>query len=76
MSICRPRRGGPRRAPPPVVSTASVDKPKAEKSFEDQFWESYEPPRYLTNRYVWAAAVVVGSLAAWYSYLYKDCIPQ
>lgn len=56
--------------PPPTASlsrqvhfltTCSAALPPAE------FWENYTGPRIMTNKYVWAAAAVVATLAAVYS---------
>eukprot|EP01025_Chloroclados_australasicus_P034894 TRINITY_DN35623_c0_g1_i1.p2 TRINITY_DN35623_c0_g1~~TRINITY_DN35623_c0_g1_i1.p2 ORF type:complete len:169 (+),score=2.72 TRINITY_DN35623_c0_g1_i1:31-537(+) len=69
------KKRGPQRRPAPPRQPLSAG-PKKPKSFEDEFWENYSPPKYLTNKYVWAAACIIGLIAAYYSYLYKDCIPQ
>ncbi|KAL6769665.1 hypothetical protein ACKKBG_A31910 [Auxenochlorella protothecoides x Auxenochlorella symbiontica] len=37
------------RAPPTTAS-------KREKTWDERFWETYEPPQYLTNKYVWFAS--------------------
>ena len=37
------------------------------KSWDEEFWDSYSPPKYLTNRYVWAAGTLVMLYLAWYS---------
>jgi hypothetical protein len=44
-------------------------RPKKErpKTWDEKFWEEYEPPIYLKNRYVVAAGVCVALGAAWYS---------
>jgi hypothetical protein len=68
-------RGRQSKARSPAPS-ASVQEMQKEKSFEDKFWENYTPPSYVTNKYVWVAAAVVGSFLAYYSLIYKDCIPQ
>eukprot|EP00892_Ulva_mutabilis_P003141 jgi/Ulvmu1/12828/UM098_0009.1 len=50
--------------------------PPRSKTLEEEFWENYQPPSYMRNKYVWAAALIIGAAAAWYSIQYKDCIPM
>lgn len=47
--------------PPCLVTSAAAARLAAE------FWENYTGPRIMTNKYVWAAAAVVATLAAVYS---------
>lgn len=42
-------------------------KKKAKKTFEDEYWENYEPPKYMRNKYFWVATSVLTVCAAWYS---------
>lgn len=58
-----PNKGN--RAPPPRPRVAP--KPQRPKTWDEEFWENYEPPKYLKNRYVWAAATIVTLGLAWYS---------
>ena len=37
-----------------------------------EFWDSYQPPVYLSNRYVWVASAVVATALAYYSAYFKD----
>lgn len=74
VNLCRPRAG--KRAPSRVGNGMGGQVVKKEKSFEEDFWENYRPPSYTTNKYVWAAALAVGSIAAYYSVYYKDCVPM
>lgn len=70
--LCRPRSGRVRQPVKPIGAEAATKKPQ---TLEEEFWENYQPPSYARNKYVWAAAVIIGSFAAWYSIQYKDCIP-
>lgn len=49
-------RGG--RAPLPRSRTVGKTQTKP-KSWDEEFWESYKPPQYLKNKYVWAASFVL-----------------
>jgi tetratricopeptide (TPR) repeat protein len=40
---------------------------KKEKTWDEEFWDTYTPPGPLQNRYVWIAACIVGLGLAWYS---------
>lgn len=40
---------------------------KVPKTWDEEFWENYSPPAYLTNNYVWVAASVAATAAAVYS---------
>lgn len=42
-------------------------KNKKKKAWDEEFWESYKPPQYLKNRYVWAAGSIIAVGLAWYS---------
>lgn len=66
-------RGG--RLRQPARPSGADSAPKKSKTLEEEFWENYQPPSYARNKYVWAAAAILGSAAAWYSIQYKDCIP-
>ena len=59
-------RGG--RAPAPRARP--VQKPKREKTWDEEFWENYEPPKYLKNKYVWAATAVV--VAGFWLYYFRE----
>ncbi|KAL4422960.1 hypothetical protein ABPG75_009157 [Micractinium tetrahymenae] len=50
-----------RARPPPKRDS------KVKKTWDEEFWENYRPPAYLTNRYVWAAATAAATVAAVYS---------
>lgn len=69
----KPRSGRVRQ---PVKPAGTDSAPKKPKTLEEEFWENYQPPSYARNKYVWAAAAILGSVAAWYSIQYKDCIPM
>lgn len=53
VQLPRPRPTGPR--------------PQKPKKWDEEFWENYQPPQYLKNRYVWAAAAVLCAGLAAYS---------
>ena len=36
-------------------------------TLEERFLAEYKPPKWVTNRYVWVAAVILGSGLAIYS---------
>ncbi|KAI7839933.1 hypothetical protein COHA_006327 [Chlorella ohadii] len=60
LDVNRGNRAPVARPRPPV-------KRKVEKTWDEEFWENYTGPRIMTNKYVWAAAAVVATLAAVYS---------
>lgn len=70
---CRPRSGRARATAKAPAGLSAA--PQKDKSFEEDFWENYKPPSYARNKYVWAAALILGFIAAYYSTYYKDCIP-
>lgn len=58
-----PNRGG--RAPPPRPRVQPrQEKPK---TWDEEFWANYEPPKYMRSKYVWVAAAAVTAWLAWYS---------
>lgn len=73
IRACRPRSGRVRQPVRPVGADSTPPKPK---TLEEEFWDNYQPPSYARNKYIWAAAAIIGSAAAWYSIQYKDCIPM
>lgn len=44
---------------------------KRKKTWDEEFWDSYSPPKYLRNRYVVAASIIVSIGLAWYSSVMK-----
>eukprot|EP00889_Picochlorum_renovo_P003089 jgi/Picre1/30119/NNA_005488.t1 len=44
---------------------------KRKKTWDEEFWDSYSPPKYLRNRYVIAASIIVSIGLAWYSSVMK-----
>lgn len=40
---------------------------KRKKTWDEEFWDSYSPPKYLRNRYVVVASILVSLGLAWYS---------
>lgn len=69
-------RGGKRRRSPPPRAGGSMAAPKTDKSWEDEFWENYSPPKYLKNKFVWVATALLAAGSIYYSLLFRDCIPQ
>lgn len=51
--VCRGRRGNGYR------SGGGEGKKKIKQSWEDEFWNTYEPPKYVRNRYFWIATSIV-----------------
>ena len=58
-----PNKGG--RAPAPRLR--GIQKTERPKTWDEEFWANYEPPKYLKNRYVWAAGAILTVGIAWYS---------
>ncbi|GAB4819970.1 hypothetical protein N2152v2_007016 [Parachlorella kessleri] len=58
-------RGGrtPTARPRPIGGGAR----SVPKSWDEVFWENYRPPRYLANKYVFVASMVLAGALAWYS---------
>lgn len=44
-----------------------VPKKKVKKSFEDEYWENYQLPKYMQNKYFWVATSVLSVCVVWYS---------
>ncbi|KAK9814759.1 hypothetical protein WJX72_011033 [[Myrmecia] bisecta] len=40
---------------------------RVKKSMEEEFWENYRPPQWVSNRYVWVAATILAVGLAGYS---------
>ena len=61
---CRPdRKNVPRPRPPPTRPGR-----ERQKSWQEEFWENYKYPEIIpSNRYVWAASIILGAGLAWYS---------
>jgi hypothetical protein len=58
-----PNKGGRAPAPRPRV----MPKKERPKTWDEQYWANYEPPKYLKNKYVWVAAGIVALALAWFS---------
>jgi hypothetical protein len=58
-----PNRGS--RQPAPRARPAPA--PKRPKTWDEEYWTNYQPPVYLANRYVWAAAAAVAAGLALFS---------
>lgn len=61
-SRSRGKRSTVSRPRPPQQSA-----PRAPKRWDEEFWENYQAPKYLQNRYVWVAAAALCVGLAWYS---------
>ncbi|GMH39287.1 hypothetical protein BSKO_07185 [Bryopsis sp. KO-2023] len=48
-------------------SSGIKTKKQVKKSLEDQFWDEYQPPKLVRNRYVWIASFILAVGLAWYS---------
>lgn len=57
------RKNVPRPKPPPTRPGR-----ERQKSWQEEFWDNYKYPEIIpSNRYVWAASIVLGAGLAWYS---------
>ena len=63
LTDLNPNRGN-RAAVPRIRPMPKRERPK---TWDEEFWENYEPPKYLKNRYVWAAGAILTLGLAWYS---------
>ena len=55
-------RGGRATAPRP-----RPQRPSRPKTWDEKFWEDWEPPVYVRNHYVWVASAVVAMWLAFWS---------
>lgn len=44
-----------------------MTKKEKKQTWEDDFWNNYEPPKYIKNRYFWFALSVVTICAIFYT---------